>query len=125
MFVVTQNVKMKISDNAKKLIELRIHRILDDFDFRKRKETHPLECPCYTSNGCHDSGNLNCFLCYCPEYNHNILGGGCKIGNPQGKGKWLFNSHLPEGKIWDCSDCTYPHSKEIAERYLKKMFNIE
>ena len=66
---------------------------------------------------CHnlEPEKLNCFLCYCPEYSEE----GCKINNPNGK--WL---ETPNGKIWDCSDCDYPHKEEIVERYLKKIFEI-
>ena len=115
-------------NKARKLIEARIRNLVGEFDFNKRKEKFPNECPCYLENKpCHDipEENLNCFLCYCPEYNLDLKSGGCKLGNPQGKGKWFHHDSLPEGRIWDCSDCNYPHNREVAEKYFKKMFGVE
>ncbi|MFA4953359.1 MAG: cysteine-rich small domain-containing protein [Candidatus Pacearchaeota archaeon] len=136
---------MDTRDKAKKLIELRIRNLVGEFDFDRRKKEFPNECPCYTENRkfsvsfktgnfedkenkrCHDipENELNCFLCYCPEYNLNLEFGGCKIGNPQEKGKWFYHEALPRGKIWDCSDCGYPHDKKVAEKYLRKMFGLD
>ena len=119
---------MDIREKAKRLIEQRIKALLGEFDFEIRKEKFPNECPCYKENkSCHDiSGEkLNCFLCYCPEYNIDSGIGGCKLGNPNWKGKWFYHEALPEGKIWDCCGCNYPHDKKIAEKYLKKIFGVE
>jgi dUTP pyrophosphatase len=98
-----------------------IQKIIKEFNFLNRKNKYPNECPCYTNKICHNlpEEKLNCFLCYCPEYKSEIEGG-CKINNPNGK--WLFNEKLPKGKIWDCSDCDYPHREEIVEKYLKRIF---
>jgi Zn-finger protein len=107
---------------TKKFIEQHIKKIIDEFDFENRKEKFPDECPCYTGKKCHNIHGLNCFLCFCPEYDNSKTEGGCKINSS--KGKWLVNEKLPAGKIWDCSDCDYPHKKETAEKYLKNIFNI-
>ena len=118
---------MDTRERAKRLIEARIRNLLNEFDFDKRKIKFPTECPCYMQNKpCHNisEGYLNCFLCYCPEYNLNLEFGGCNLGNPQGKGKWFYHEALPHEKIWDCCDCSYPHDKEVAEKYLKKMFGL-
>jgi dUTP pyrophosphatase len=96
-----------------------IQKIIKEFNFLNRKNKHPNECPCYKDKPCHNLPELNCFLCYCPEYKSKIEGG-CKINNPNGK--WLFNEKLPKGKIWDCSNCDYPHREEIVEKYLKSIF---
>ena len=156
---------MDTREKAKRLIEARIRNLLNEFDFDKRKIKSPNECPCYLQNKpCHNipEEDLNCFLCYCPEYNtenflfsvsqpqeSRILGaqkifhrfsaspetqglrdinseeGRCNLGNPQGKGKWFYHEALPHGRIWDCCDCSYPHDKEVAEKYLKKMFGLK
>ena len=138
---------MDTREKAKKLIEARIKNLLNEFDFAERKEKFQNKCPCYLENKpCHEipEDKLNCFLCYCPEYNTEnkkfsvsqtprtqgvrdtrIEIGGCNLGNPQGKGKWFHHEALPEGRIWDCSDCSYPHDKKVAEEYFKKIFNVE
>ena len=116
---------MTFHKEAKALIELRIKTLLDSFDFENRRKTNPNECPCYIKDKpCHDipRERLNCFLCYCPEYGRSKKEGGCNLRNPQEKGKWL--KKVDGSKIWDCSDCTFPHDKAVAEKYLKKIFGI-
>jgi len=116
---------MEFHKKARKLIELRIKTLLDSFDFENRRETNPNECPCYIENKpCHDipRKRLNCFLCYCSEYDLSKEEGGCNLGNPQGKGKWFERADC--SKIWDCSDCDIPHNKSVAEKYLKKVFGL-
>lgn len=104
-------------EESKKFIEKHIQRIIEEFDFEKQKIKNPGKCPCYLNGKCHDIQDLNCFLCFCPEYDNSKEEGGCKIGSE--KGKWFFNEKLPKGKIWDCSDCDYPHRKEVVEGWLK------
>jgi Zn-finger protein len=105
---------------AKKLIKERIQKISEDWSFEKRSKEHQNECPCYTKGKCHQLEDLNCFFCYCPEYDLTIQEGGCKIGNP--KGKWFYHKDLPKRKIWDCSDCDYPHKPQNIVNYLMSLF---
>jgi len=110
---------------AKQLILQRINLIIKEFNFKNRKSKYPNECPCYLQNKpCHNLSEEehNCFLCYCPEYDLTKEEGGCKINNPNGK--WLFNEKLSKGKIWDCSNCNYPHKQEVAKMYLMKLFKL-
>src|SRR3989344_2305670 len=98
---------------AKKSIEARIDLIVRDFNYETRKEEHPEKYPCNSSEKCHNIENLNCFFCYCPWYDNSILEGGCKIGNPLGTGKWFKREgHSVSDKVWDCSDCIYPHQEK-------------
>jgi len=108
-----------MNSETKRFIDQHIKKIIDEFDFENRKSKNPNECPCYKDKKCHEIENLNCFLCYCPEYDNNKEEGGCKIGS--NKGKWFVSENK---KIWDCGDCNYPHKKEIFEKYLKKLFGI-
>jgi len=105
-------------------INKHLQKIFKEFNFLNRKNKYPNECPCYTGKICHNISpeKLNCFLCYCPEYKSELEEGGCKINNSNGK--WLFNEKLPKRKIWDCSNCDYPHQEEIVKKYLKKLFGI-
>lgn len=43
----------------------------------------------------------DCTYCYCPFYP-------CK---DEALGRWIQNK---DGKIWDCSDCTIFHKKEMV-----------
>jgi len=104
-------------------IDRYIENIIDEFDFDTRKISHPDVCSCYKSgNPCHNMPELNCFLCYCPEYDTNKPEGGCKLNSQDGK--WLFSKKLPASKIWDCSGCLHPHKKETVRAYLRKLFRI-
>lgn len=109
-----------MNPKTKEFIEQHIKRILDEFDFENRKEKNKFECPCYRGEKCHEIEDLNCFLCYCPEYDNSLEEGGCRINNPKGK---FFEKDGT--KIWDCSDCEHPHKRETAEKYLRKLFGVE
>ncbi len=107
-------------ENARELIERRIKTILDEWDYEKRKIAKPDECPCYSSGKCHAISDLNCFFCFCPNYDLCVEEGGCNLGNPLGKGKWFIRQDGT--KIWDCSDCEYPHKRENVEKMLRENF---
>jgi len=111
-----------MNSSIKKFIEQHIERIIKEFDFENQKKNKPDKCICYSKGKCHKIESLNCFLCYCPEYENSDESGGCRIKSL--KGKWIFNEKLSSGKIWDCSDCDYPHKRELVEKHLKKVFNI-
>jgi len=102
---------------AKKLIGKRIDILLDEWDFEERKNKHPEECVCYRGKPCHDIKELNCFFCYCPNYDLSVKEERCNINSPKGK---YFNA--PSGKILDCSDCDFPHKKENAKKILMKQY---
>ena len=117
---------MVFHEEARKLIENRINMIVDFYDFETRSKEHPEECQCYQDgNKCHDMNGdkLSCLLCLCPEYNRKVKMGGCKLGNPQGKGKWFVKPD--NSRIWDCSDCSYPHNKEVVKKYLRKIWRLK
>jgi Zn-finger protein len=111
-----------MDDLTKRCIKERIKIILNEFDYKNRKEKHPEECPCYGGNPCHDMEDLNCFLCYCPWYNLEVSEGGCKLNNPLEKGQWFERKgHYISDRIWDCSNCTYPHNKKVIKKELTKL----
>jgi len=106
-----------------KSIEEHIERIIEDFSFEKRSKEHPDECCCYKTKPCHDTENLNCFLCYCPKYDTSKPEGGCKIGNPQSKGFYFSRpGHPISEKIWDCTFCDYPNMEEVVREFLWALF---
>jgi len=114
-----------MNPKTEEVIKEHIERIVKDSSFAEMKKRHPNKCPCYTRGKCHDlpEESLNCFLCCCPEYNNSAEEGGCKINSKEGK--WYFDERLPKGKIWDCSDCTYPHKEETVKKYLERIFGIK
>jgi Zn-finger protein len=111
-------------DNLTKIcIEKRVQIILEEFNYQKRKKEHLEECPCNGSSPCHNIEDLNCFFCYCPWYDLEKLEGGCKKNNPLKKGKWFEREgHSESDRIWDCSNCTYPHEEKVIKDVLTRLF---
>ncbi|MFH1608249.1 MAG: cysteine-rich small domain-containing protein [archaeon] len=109
-----------MNPKTRQFIEQHINKIIREFDFENQKEKNPEDCVCFKEGKCHDVEELNCFLCYCPEYDNGIEEGGCKINSS--KGKWFIKDGI---KIWDCSDCDYPHRNEFVEKYLRRFFNFD
>jgi len=108
----------------KEAIEKKVSQVLEIFSFENMQRKYPDFCLCCKKNKpCHDMENMNCFFCFCPEYDNSKEEGGCKRNSE--KGKWFVNENLAKGKIWDCSDCDYPHRKENCEIILNKIFKGE
>jgi Zn-finger protein len=104
---------------ANEIIGKRIEDILGDHDFKKRKKSNPESCICYQQDKkCHNIEELNCFFCYCPEYNRSVEGGSCKRESPNAK----YINNKDGGKILDCSGCDFPHKKENAIKLLDNLF---
>jgi Zn-finger protein len=115
-----------MDDLTEKCIKLRAEIIVSEFDYETRRKEHPHECPCNSSGPCHKLEELNCFFCFCPWYESEKTEGGCKAGNPLGKGHYFEREgHSTSDRIWDCSDCTYPHQKEVVKQYLIRFLSGE
>lgn len=111
-------VEPKMHDLAKEIINERTKNIINQWDFDEQKKSNPNGCVCYSQDKkCHDLEELNCFFCYCPNYDTSVKEGKCKINSP--KGKYIDNH---KGKILDCSDCDIPHRKENAIKLLDSLF---
>ena len=97
-----------------------IPKIINQTSFKIRKKKYPRKCPDYITNkSCHpEIKDLNCFLCACPNYQSDLLEGGCKINSK--KGKYHHHPNLPKGKVWDCSNCSINHTPKEVEKYLRK-----
>jgi len=112
-----------MNEQIKNGIRKRVEIIINEFSFENRRYEHPEECPCNHSGACHLIDDLNCFFCYCPWYETSNPEGGCKIENPLGKGKWFYRpGNEISNRIWDCSDCVYPHKEEVIRTILTKLF---
>lgn len=103
---------------ASEIINKNVEELIESYDYENQKKVNLHGCICYEQDvKCHNLESLNCFFCYCPNYDRTIKEGACKINNP--KGKYIDNH---EGKIWDCSDCDFPHTRENAVKLLEKLF---
>lgn len=115
-----------MNEKTRRFFESHIAKLLDSSSFANRTKNNPKDCPCHASNPCHSTlspDQLNCLLCYCPEYIHEKPEGGCRINSKFGK--WFEHPSHPNGRIWDCSDCDYPHRPEVVKKYLRKLFRLE
>jgi len=65
----------------KEAIDKKVSAMLEIFSFDSMCEKFPDFCPCYKDKKpCHDieGSELNCFFCFCPEYDNSVEEGGCK-----------------------------------------------
>ncbi len=117
-----QQIKDELAAAGITLATENIERIIEETSFRVRSEKHPEKCPYYSKGTpCHPGvEDLNCFLCACPNYDSEKLEGGCRAKSR--KGKFHYHSNLPEGRVWDCSDCEINHTPQEIRRYLLKYF---
>jgi Zn-finger protein len=112
------DVGHKMHELASKIIENRNVELLEKHDYERKKIDDPKGCPHYEQNTkCHNMEDLNCYFCFCPKYDRSVKEGGCKINSPEGK----YVEGL-DGKIFDCSDCNFPHIKENAVKLLENLF---
>jgi len=112
-----------MNEKTKACIEEKVERILKEFRFSHRSKGHPEECPNYPGQKpCHNipAEKLNCYFCLCPEYDNSREEGGCFRNDP--KGKWFYR---PNGRIWDCTNCDYPHKEENIRKYLRALFGLK
>ena len=96
-----------------------IDEIIEHTSFRKRSQRDKSECPYYEKEEpCHETEDLNCLLCACPNYESEGEKGGCKINSP--KGKIHKHQNLPQGEVWDCNGCSINHSPDEVRTWLEK-----
>lgn len=108
-----------------KLSHLSDNAIIEYFNFENMVMNEPDFCPLYATNQkCHDTKELNCYLCACPHFRFCDEGFGkkglqtmfsyCSIESKDG---CTFQTDTAIHQ--DCSNCLVPHSKE----YIKKHFS--
>jgi len=110
-----------------------LSQAISEYDYNTRRVNLPNWCPLYAKNTpCHTMKNMerfNCLECYCLYYDTDNVEGGCltnNFDNPDDKlrnmikGKWHYHPNFPTGRIWDCSDCTFPHDKNNLTKYFCK-----
>jgi Zn-finger protein len=114
-----------MDNKTRKVLEKHIETIVAEFNFLKRQKTDVSACPCYSSSPCHSNiapQQLNCLFCLCPNYLNFDGKTCCKIDSSSGK--WFYHPSYPTGKVWDCSDCDYPHRTNNVKKELRKLWGI-
>ena len=108
-----------------KLTHLSDQEIIEYFRFENMVVQEPTFCPLYADNKkCHDTEDLNCYLCACPNFRFNDKGfskeeektlfSTCSIESPDG------DQYISETAIHqNCAGCLVPH----RESYIKKVFD--
>jgi Zn-finger protein len=98
-----------------KLSHLTKDEVIKYFDFENMKKEEPEFCPLYKDNQkCHDTQNLNCYFCACPEFKVDDTKSFCIINSKYGSTTKDKNGFIHQ----DCSSCLIPHN----EKYIKKNF---
>ncbi|MDP1784053.1 MAG: hypothetical protein Q8K81_01360 [Sulfuricurvum sp.] len=109
----------------KKLTHLSDEEVIKYFRFENMVEKEVDFCPLYAENKkCHDTEELNCYLCACPNFRFNDKGfkqeeektlfSTCSIESPDGD-RYISESAIHQ----NCAGCIVPH----RESYIKKVFD--
>lgn len=108
-----------------KLTSLSDQEVIAYFRFDNMVKNESDFCPLYAENKkCHDTPELNCYLCACPNFRFNDK------GFKQEKEKTLFSTCSIDSQDGDqfltdnaihqnCAGCLVPHK----ESYIKKVFD--
>jgi hypothetical protein len=110
-----------------KLTHLSDEEVIAYFRFENMVKNEPDFCPLYGSNKkCHDTPELNCYLCACPNFRFNEGGFGregertlfstCSIESPDGD-RYVSGTAIHQ----NCAGCIVPH----RESTIRKVFSRE
>ncbi|MGA9046809.1 hypothetical protein [Sulfuricurvum sp.] len=108
-----------------KLTHLSDDEVIEYFRFEYMVQHEPEFCPLYAENKkCHDTKELNCYLCACPNFRFNDQGftregertlfSTCSIESPDGD-RYVSESAIHQ----NCAGCIVPH----RESYIRKVFD--
>lgn len=99
-----------------KLAHLSDDEIIDYFDYDNLKLKEPEFCILFKDDKkCHDTKELNCYLCACPNFRVGETKSFCSIDSKEG-GSIEHNGFIHQ----DCSKCTVPHKKEYVKNNFSK-----
>lgn len=109
----------------KKLTHLSDEEVIKYFRFENMVEKESDFCPLYAENKkCHETEELNCYLCACPNFRFNDAGfdfeegktlfSSCSIDSPEGD-RFLTETAIHQ----NCAGCIVPH----RETYITKIFD--
>ncbi len=108
-----------------KLTRLSDDEVIEYFRFENMVEKEPDFCPLYAEKKkCHDTEELNCYLCACPNFRFNDAGfaregvrtlfSTCSIESPDGD-RYVSDTAIHQ----NCAGCIVPH----RESYIRKVFD--
>lgn len=108
-----------------KLTALSDQEVIEYFRFENMVIQEPAFCPLYADNKkCHDTEDLNCYLCACPNFRFDDKGfkqeeektlfSTCSIESPDGD-RYISETAIHQ----NCAGCLVPH----RESYIKKVFD--
>jgi len=108
-----------------RLTHLSDEEVIAYFRFENMVQHEPNFCPLYADNTkCHDTEELNCYLCACPNFRFNengfaregerILYSTCSIESPDGD-RFMNETAIHQ----NCAGCIVPH----RENYIRKVFD--
>lgn len=108
-----------------KLTALSDEEVIQYFRFENMVINERDFCPLYQENKkCHETDELNCYLCACPNFRFNDKGltkegektifSTCSIDSPDGD-RYIHANAIHQ----NCSGCLVPHK----ESYIKKVFS--
>jgi Zn-finger protein len=94
---------------------------IEYFKWENISKTNIDFCPLFAKNKkCHNTKDLNCYLCACPNFRFNDDGkkvkSWCSINSVDGR-QIEHNGIVHQ----DCSGCTIPHDKD----YIKDHFDVD
>ncbi|MDD2780388.1 hypothetical protein [Sulfuricurvum sp.] len=108
-----------------KLSALSDDEVIEYFRFENMVEKESDFCPLYAEQKkCHDTEELNCYLCACPNFRFNDAGftleegktlfSICSIDSPDGD-RFITDTAIHQ----NCAGCLVPHN----ELYIRKIFD--
>lgn len=108
-----------------KLAPLGDEEVIAYFRFENMVKNENDFCPLYAENKkCHDTPELNCYLCACPNFRFNDAGfetigdktlfSTCSIESPDGD-RYVSDTAIHQ----NCAGCIVPH----RESYIRKVFD--
>lgn len=117
--------------------DLDVNEIIKNFSFKTMQEECANSCYMLKKNKvCHnmETTELNCFGCYCPNYQIEVLYdndlqkykvGKCKINSKFGVYKLSKTRTKPskEYLVLNCTNCTIPHNKVFLRKIIKNALN--
>ena len=110
-----------------KLTHLSDAEVIKYFRFENMVEKESDFCPLYAQQKkCHDTEELNCYLCACPNFRFNDAGfaleegktlfSTCSIDSPDGD-RFITDTAIHQ----NCAGCLVPHN----ELYIRKIFDCD
>ena len=103
-----------------KLSHLNQDELIEYFSFENMVENEPDFCPLYKEKKkCHDTEELNCYLCGCPNFRvtngETKLKSYCSIDSKHGA-QYISPNAIHQ----DCSNCLVPHKKKYIKSHFSK-----